>query len=621
MFKKIVSNLPFSPSLVSQLGFYARRLKKEQWMRRLGLIFTVFALVIQSLAIFNPPQSANASSSSDMKRGGCWSISCYLSEYDDSDSNIGFWARKVGITREEIADMYDDDICTGDWTYSFGMTDPGYNPYSLSRGGRTIRYGEGWRAISSCASGFTGDSDHAGEFSFINDCGNLQLQEIPPTPEPPKPPTPPSASCTDTWIEPTSGIADTTNFTFHTTGTVSGGAQWNGFKFDWSGAASGSSGDQPMKDGVNAVWNTKFKTPGTYNVRGYLNSTVGQVTSSNCVATITVKEKIVPSYDLSKSVDLTTVEPDGTLTYTLVFKNTGNGTLTNAVVKDTLPENVTLSGDVTTTPADGVSGDLFGDGLKIAKVEAGKSVTIQFKVKVASYDKLLCGTTELVNTAVATTKETTTEDDTTNNSTTTIVERTEECLTKKTAYNNTQNQDATTTKANGGDSITFTLKVVNGSSEAITTDIVDSIQDTLEYADLADQGGGTLETRDGAKALVWKDVTIGGGETITRNFTVLIKNPVPSFAQGQGAPNSYDCRITNSVVISNDNNATISIPLVCPVQKTVEQVVTQLPATGAGSNILFGGIVAAIVVFFYARSRQLGKEVRLVRREFNAGTL
>jgi hypothetical protein len=44
-------------------------------------------------------------------------------------------------------------------------------------------------------------------------------------------------------------------------------------------------------------------------------------------------------------------------------------------------------------------------------------------------------------------------------------------------------------------------------------------------------------------------------------------------------------------------------------------------ANGVGHDLLFGGIVAAVVVYFYARSRQLGKEVRLVRREFNAGTL
>ena len=54
MFRKIVSNLPFSPALVGQLGFYAKRLKKEETTRRLGLIFIALALVVQSLAVFQP---------------------------------------------------------------------------------------------------------------------------------------------------------------------------------------------------------------------------------------------------------------------------------------------------------------------------------------------------------------------------------------------------------------------------------------------------------------------------------------------------------------------------------------------------------------------------------------
>ena len=60
MFRNIVSNLPFSPALVGQLGFYAKRLRKEEATRRLGLIFTVLALVVQSFAVFQAPEPVNA---------------------------------------------------------------------------------------------------------------------------------------------------------------------------------------------------------------------------------------------------------------------------------------------------------------------------------------------------------------------------------------------------------------------------------------------------------------------------------------------------------------------------------------------------------------------------------
>jgi len=87
---------------------------------------------------------------------------------------------------------------------------------------------------------------------------------------------------------------------------------------------------------------------------------------------------------------------------------------------------------------------------------------------------------------------------------------------------------------------------------------------------------------------------------------------------GTGTSNatSYDCRIDNTF------GNTLSTKVDCPAEKrVVEQVVTELPHTGSSENIIFAGIVLAVVVFFYARSRQLSTEIRLVRRNFNAGTI
>ena len=41
----------------------------------------------------------------------------------------------------------------------------------------------------------------------------------------------------------------------------------------------------------------------------------------------------------------------------------------------------------------------------------------------------------------------------------------------------------------------------------------------------------------------------------------------------------------------------------------------------ATENMIFAGIVLAVVVFFYYRSKQLGTEVRLIRRDINGGTI
>ena len=70
MFRKLVSNLPFSPSLIHQLSFYSKRLKKEQFTRRIGLIFTILTLIVQSFTIFVPAKPTLAASTNDIVFGG-----------------------------------------------------------------------------------------------------------------------------------------------------------------------------------------------------------------------------------------------------------------------------------------------------------------------------------------------------------------------------------------------------------------------------------------------------------------------------------------------------------------------------------------------------------------------
>lgn len=70
MFRKLISNLPFSPSLINQLGFYSKRLKKEQFTRKLGLIATALAIIVQTLTILAPAQATLAASANDIIYNG-----------------------------------------------------------------------------------------------------------------------------------------------------------------------------------------------------------------------------------------------------------------------------------------------------------------------------------------------------------------------------------------------------------------------------------------------------------------------------------------------------------------------------------------------------------------------
>ncbi len=174
--------------------------------------------------------------------------------------------------------------------------------------------------------------------------------------------------------------------------------------------------------------------------------------------------------------------------------------------------------------------------------------------------------------------------------------------------------DATTLQAQPGDQISFTITIENtGTNSASSIKIDDNLSDVLEYATLTDNGGGTLNTATGT--LSWPDISLNAKAKQTRTFSVKILDSVPATAQGSSNDTSFDCTIVNTFGNS------VSIKIACPSPKIVEQVVTELPVTGPRENIIFSGIVLAVVVYFYTRSKQLGKEIRLIRKDANAGTI
>jgi uncharacterized repeat protein (TIGR01451 family) len=70
MFKKLISNLPFNPSLIGQLSFYSHRIHAESAVRRTGAIAVVLAMSLQLFAVISPPEQTLAESSQDIIRGG-----------------------------------------------------------------------------------------------------------------------------------------------------------------------------------------------------------------------------------------------------------------------------------------------------------------------------------------------------------------------------------------------------------------------------------------------------------------------------------------------------------------------------------------------------------------------
>jgi uncharacterized repeat protein (TIGR01451 family) len=173
--------------------------------------------------------------------------------------------------------------------------------------------------------------------------------------------------------------------------------------------------------------------------------------------------------------------------------------------------------------------------------------------------------------------------------------------------------DANNSSVRAGDRLEYTLYAKNTGTLPATVSFEDSLLDVMEYASLQHSGGGIFDDKN--KTLSWGNVEIGPGEREERKFVVQLASEIPATPRGVSEPGSYDCQLNNAF-----GNSTV-VEVDCPTAKVVERTVSELPKAGAGTNVIFGAVLLIVVTYFYSRSRQTGKEIRLIRRDFNSGTI
>lgn len=186
------------------------------------------------------------------------------------------------------------------------------------------------------------------------------------------------------------------------------------------------------------------------------------------------------------------------------------------------------------------------------------------------------------------------------------------CLAiSKAAANLTQElPNANNTTARAGDTIVYTLSVKNtGHTQVKEYTFREDLNDVLDYATVTNTHGGTLSTMNGI--ISWPKVDIAGGQTVTRQITVRVKNPVPQTPVSSTDPAHFDLIMTN--VYGN----TINIHLPGSPIKTVESLGGNgttggtLVNTGPGTGIIIAGAIVIVGGYFYSRSRLLTKESEL----------
>ncbi len=648
MFRKIVSQLSFSPALVGQLSFYAKRLRKEQFTRRLGLVFVALALVVQSLVVFQAPEPANAANASDFIPGGLGigsarSLNNFLGPYDRNERNLKDVFNYFGITREEIVATQFTSFQIGhkiSWGYenragSTGVTITNSNGQAVN----TV-YGRGLAAAWGYSLdeefwGYVGYSAKFGWFAILQSCGNLVTDVFPPPPPPPKPANIVSSK---SGVNVTQGSVDATKtaakvndlITYTVKASNTGGTAKEVTLSDdltevVKYAKLTNPGGGSFNQGSKVLsWGAVNLTPGASVTKQYtvqMNSSLVNPTTDckmtntflgnsvtvpvNCV---TPPANIVASktaYNASLKMDATktAAKENNKITYTVSVSNTG-GTAKKVSMKDDLSEVLAFT---KLTDAGGGTLDQKTQTLSWPEVTVAPKQTVKKTYTVQLKADLTNPTTDCKMTNQFLGKSVTVR----------IQCKTPpaDIVVNKTALNVSQgNTDATKTTAKAGDRITFTLTATNKGGTAKQFTFSDTISDAIEYATVIDNGGGTVSQN--GRTISWPAVTLKPGAKEVRTFTMQLLAQIPATPSGLSEPSSYDCRIENTFF-----DAHVVIPVECPAPKVIETVVPELPHTGPGENMLFAGILLAVVTFFYYRSKQLGTEVRLIRRDVNGGTI
>lgn len=639
MFNKLLSNLPFNPSLIDQVAFYSSRLKKEAVVRRVGFVFIALTMLLQVFAVIRPIEASNQCSSNDVIRCGFKTKEQAIDRCNSNAQGFRTIIEYYGVSCATLASASVQTIAAtaqNDQLYSMGR-----NPYQKRGEYPTTIPGAGTfylRPLSSWGNTQykmlvmkTPDNQ---PFMIMYDCGNIVIKGGYTPPARPEP----ASNLKLAKVNQPTGIVkpgDIIDYTlaFTNTGGTSAFFAVNDTLPSQVEFVSSEYGNWIFERNGNTLkWvnntppfytfgNTDaFGTPGFIKIKVRVKqNTPSGTTICNSgwltdVNTATKKQQRWSDVSVCNTVVVNC--PSGSLPGP-------NGTCEPIKIPDAACSYLKIASQPSRskfsfeTKASVVNGATinsysydFGDG---SKIETNKSNKLIDNSGIHEYKKdgtylvqVTIGSSVNPKPALICKLSVTVSPDR---------EPTPILAISKKAKNITKNiDDANNTVAGAGDVIEYSLTTTNFGDKTATNTILrsESLADILEYAnlDLTNLSGGTFE--DSTKTLSWNSPeTIKPGEKIVKTFRVAVKNPIPQTLKPYNQPGgSYDMVMTN--VYGN----TVNIKLPSSIVKTTEQVTTTLPNTGPGTALLIGAGITTIVGYFYARSRLLSKELDIVRSEY-----
>jgi len=647
MFKKLVANLPYNPSLITQVGFYADRMRAEKSIRRLSFVFMALAMTVQSLAVISPPERSLAYSNNYVI-SGLNTKQDILDAYDNPDGDVKAIYTRFNLSRGDIASLTDKPNVTirsndgNDWwtigrssLWGFNNVNNVYKQNQVEvkyRGSGTPTPGtdasvyarqlRAWdiRNPFNTYKAWEGISDATGQkFWILQDCGNITWvgEWEDPTPQPEKKP--------ELHFKKTIGEAPS---------TLKPGDSFT-YRLEYRNKKIGTT----AKDAVitDELQTDKFDvvSPQGLNIsNGFLKYPVGDLVGSEknqyLELTVRLKDQLNSPEQICNAARLTSsnagVKNSKACTtvitpcpYDSAISKTNNKNCVEPVVKCQLVDvainrstrEVTFktifnSSNEASTTVKSYNYD-FGDGETSSAQSSEFSNTVSHTYEPGDFEA-----------TVTVTYRTLGQEQTTDQQQTCSIkidfEEDQALGQQKTVENITKDlvgADALNSKVSPGDVLEYTLFTLNSQNyERTGVEVSDYIGDILDYATLdlealAAEGGRFDEDTN---KVIWEGVVIPAKSKIGNTFRVQLLNPIPATNQPSAVSTDYDCVISNSY--GNDINLNVQ----CPLVKGIETI----PNTGPGTSLLMIGGATMVVGYFFARSRLLSKEIDIIRTDFVA---
>lgn len=650
MFRNLISNLPFNPSLLQQVSFYSRRVQQESTLRRIGFALIALAMFIQMFAIIAPPEKSLAYSDNHIING-LTTKSGILAAWDNTSTGVALIYGKFGVTRadiERLSNTPNTSIVSDRadyWTtgrnslanYSnvndaFKKTEvaltyaPGKYVYMRDLSAWDIKNPR------NTYSAWSGKKADGTIFWVLKDCGNYtQIGKY--TPKVPNLDIRKTIVGNATSVKPgdtftfrfeyrnsqTDSLAEEVliqdeldlksydvvspsnlilagNIMRHPVGNLSGMTSYNVLdvkvkvKNPFSGVSDKICNTATLK-AVNAADAKSGPACVTVVIPCPYNPAIP--TGPRCVPPVPPKNPCIFNPSIK--------EDDEKCVVAKVYCGLTD-TNTNYTTREVTFKTTVYSTNENTTGVFGYNYE-FGDGTKQSKESKLFSDTTKHTYAVGKFKAKV--TLVYSVTGVAGKQEAGCD---------TLIELDAdkpmgEMKTVNNITKNLQGDKALNTVVNAGDVLEYTLTTTNTQDFERKNYIVsDYVGDILEYATLDEASlkaqGGTFDATN--KKVSFVLASIPAKSDVSKIFKVTLKNPIPATNAPSAVSGSYDCRISNKY--GNE----LSMAVACPAVKGIET----LPNTGPGTSAAIGFFVVMFVGYFFARSRVLAKELALIRAEY-----